>query len=161
MGKPCCQVKWRRVAAYDDADVPKARQILAAYGKRNASPFLEQVKAFKVIELEERHGAPMEVEVQVITLGDQLAWVGLPGEIFVEHGKGIKAASPLPLTIIAELANAAISYVPDRKAYPQGAYEVVSARVGPGAGAMMVHTAGPLVCKTHRRTASHAPRGAT
>src|SRR5216684_4457524 len=84
MGKPCCQVKWRRVAAYDDADVPRARQILAAYGKRNASPFLEQVKAFKVLELEERHGAPMEVEVQVITLGDQLAWVGRPGEMMVD-----------------------------------------------------------------------------
>jgi len=150
MGKPCCQVKWRRVAAYDDADVPRARQILAAYGKRNASPFLEQVKAFKVLELEERHDAPMEVEVQVITLGDQLAWVGLPGEIFVEHGKAIKAASPFPLTIIAELANASISYVPDRKAYPQGAYEVVSARVGPGAGEMMVDAAVRLLIQARR-----------
>ena len=138
------------LASYDDADVPRARQILAAYGKRNASPFLEQVKAFKVLELEERHGAPMEVEVQVITLGDQLAWVGLPGEIFVEHGKAIKAASPFPLTIIAELANASISYVPDRKAYPQGAYEVVSARVGPGAGEMMVDAAVRLLIQARR-----------
>jgi hypothetical protein len=138
------------LAAYDDADVPKARQILAAYGKRYASPFLEQVKAFKVLELEERHGAPIEVEVQVITLGDQLAWVGLPGEIFVEHGKAIKAASPFPLTIIAELANASISYVPDRKAYPQGAYEVVSARVGPGAGEMMVDAAVRLLIQSRR-----------
>jgi neutral ceramidase len=86
----------------------------------------------------------------VITLGDQVAWVGLPGEIFVEHGKAIKAASPFPLTIIAELANAAISYVPDRKAYPQGAYEVVSARVGPGAGEMMVDAAVRLLIQARR-----------
>ena len=44
------------LASYDYADVSKARQVLAAYGKRNASPFLEQVKAFRVLELEERHG---------------------------------------------------------------------------------------------------------
>ncbi len=129
------------LAAYRPEEVEKARQIVAAYGKPNASPFLEQVNAFKVLELEERHGKPIEAEVQVITLGDQLAWVGMPGEIFVEHGKALKVASPFPRTIIAELANGSIGYVPDRKAYPQGAYEVVSARMAPGGGERMVEAA--------------------
>lgn len=146
-------------ASYETEDVPKAKQILAAFGKRNASPFLEQVKAFKVLELEALHGGPMEVEVQVITLGDQIAWVGLPGEMFVEHGKAIKAASPFPHTIIAALANGAIGYVPDRKAYPQGAYEVVSARVGPGGGEMMVDAAVKLLIRA-RQTASTQLGGA-
>ena len=138
------------LAKYEASDVAKAREVVAAYGKPNASPFYEQVKAFKILELEERHGAPIEAEVQVITLGDQFAWVGLPGEIFVEHGKAIKIGSPYPRTIIAELANGSINYVPDRKAYPQGAYEVISARVGPGAGEMLVDTALRLLIQARR-----------
>lgn len=138
------------LAPYNPADVSKAREVVAAYGKPNSRPFLEQVHAFKVLELEERRGMPIEVEVQAITMGDQLAWVGLPGEIFVEHGMAIKAASPFPQTIIAELANASIGYVPDRKAYPQGAYEVVSARVGPGSGEMMVESATRLLIQARQ-----------
>jgi neutral ceramidase len=124
-------------AEYQPDDVAKARRIVANYGKPNADPFYEQVHAFKVLDLEER-GRRIEAEVQTIALGDRIAWVGMPGEIFVEHGKALKVASPFPQTILAELANGSVGYVPDRKAYPQGAYEVISARVGPGAGELMV-----------------------
>ena len=48
----------------------------------------------------------------------------LPGEIFVELGLAIKQDSPFPRTIIAELANGAIGYIPARRAYAQGNYEV-------------------------------------
>ena len=34
----------------------------------------------------------------MIALGKDLAWVGLPGEIFTELGMAIKEASPLPLS---------------------------------------------------------------
>ena len=128
-------------AAYDRAWVGKAKEILARYGQPGADPFLEQVQAFKVMELEQRDGKPIQAEVQTVTLGKEIAWVGMPGEIFVEHGRALKAGSPFPQTILAELANDALGYVPDRKAYPQGAYEVVSARVGPGSGEMMVASA--------------------
>jgi len=79
--------------------------------------------------------------VQVIALGRDVGWVGLPGEIFVEHGKAIKIASPFKFTIIAELANGSLGYVPDRKAYPEGAYEVISARVAPGGGEALAQAA--------------------
>jgi hypothetical protein len=79
--------------------------------------------------------------VQVIALGDQLAWVGLPGEIFTEHGLAIKTASPFRYTVVSELANGSVGYVPNRKAYPEGAYEAESARCGPGSGEMMVDAA--------------------
>ncbi|MBI1896230.1 MAG: neutral/alkaline non-lysosomal ceramidase N-terminal domain-containing protein [Acidobacteria bacterium] len=129
------------LSPYPKSDVEQAKQIVAAYGKPGASPFYDQVHAFKVIELEARDGKPLEAEVQVITLGEQVAWVGLPGEIFVELGKSIKLRSPYPRTIIAELANGAIGYVPDRKAYAEGAYEVISARMAPGGGEMLVESA--------------------
>jgi hypothetical protein len=58
----------------------------------------------------------------------------LPGEIFVELGLAIKEASPFRCTIIAELANGAIGYIPTKKAFEQGNYEPVSARCAPGIG---------------------------
>jgi hypothetical protein len=93
------------------------------------------------MDLVERGGKPFPAEVQVIALGKSVAWVGLPGEIFVEHGRAIKVASPFPVTIIAELANGNLGYVPDRKAYAEGAYEVISARVAAGGGEAMVASA--------------------
>ena len=39
---------------------------------------------------------------------DQVAWVALPGEVFVQLGLAIKDASPFPATIVVELANGSI-----------------------------------------------------
>ena len=130
---------------FEAADVEKARQVVASYGKPGASPFLEQVKAFRVLDVAERGGKPLDAEVQVIALGDQVAWVGLPGEIFVELGQAIKLASPFRYTVISTLANGLVGYVPDRKAYPQGNYEVVSARMAAGSGELLVDAATRLL----------------
>lgn len=120
-----------------------AKQVLAALetGAKPVPKFLEQVQAFKALDVSERLGKPYQVEVQVIALGDELAWVSLPGEIFVELGLQIKRGSPYRQTMIAELANGSIGYVPNRVAYPQGAYEVVSARCAEGSGERLVDSA--------------------
>ena len=104
-------------------------------------PFLEQVKAYQALDVAGRDGKPWEVEVQVVALGDEVAWVSLPGEIFVELGLAVKKASPFRYTLIAELANGSVGYVPDRPAYAQGNYEVVSARCAAGSGEMLVEAA--------------------
>ena len=65
----------------------------------------------------------------------------LPGEIFVELGLALKQDSPFPHTIVAELANGSIGYIPARRAFAQGNYEVVSSRCGEGSGEMLVATA--------------------
>jgi len=143
--------------AFTQADVKWAEGVVARYGKPGASPFYDQVKAFKVLELNERSGKPMDAEVQVITLGDQIAWVGLPGEIFVELGKELKIASPYPMTIIAELANGAVGYVPDRRAFPQGAYEVISSRVVAGSGEKMIDAAIDMLIEHHKEVVGDHP----
>ena len=110
--------------------------------KANPAPkFMDQVQAFKVLDVHDRDGKPQEVEVQVITLGRELAWVSLPGEIFVELGLTIKAGSPFAQTMIAELANGSIGYIPTRRAYAEGNYEVVSARCDKGSGELLVESA--------------------
>ena len=110
-------------------------------GKKPAPKFLDQVQAFKAVDVAARLGKPIAVEVQAISLGDDLAWVSLPGEIFVELGMQIKRGSPFKQTMIAELANGAIGYIPNRVAYPQGNYEVVSSRVAEGSGEKLVDEA--------------------
>lgn len=131
-------------------DLAKAREVVAKFGKPSAPPFLDQVHAFKVLAIQERGGRPLEAEVQVMALGDELAWVGLPGEIFVELGIAIKKASPFRRTIVAELTNGSIGYVPNRKAYAEGAYEVISAQCAAGSGEVLVEAAIRLLSSLHK-----------
>jgi hypothetical protein len=124
-------------------DATAARRVIAEVekGTKPAPKFLDQVQAFKVLDVSQRLGKPLAVEVQVISLGDDLAWASLPGEIFVDLGLQIKRGSPFRQTMIAELANGSVGYVPDRVAYPQGNYEVVSARCAEGSGEKLVDVA--------------------
>lgn len=133
------------LAPFEAAEVAQAKEVIAHYGGPEARPFYDQVRAFKVAELAARNGAPLDAEVQVISLGDQVAFVGLPGEIFADLGKSIKAASPFPVTIVVSLANGSLGYIPDRRAYAEGAYEVVSSRVREGGGELLVEAAGKLL----------------
>jgi neutral ceramidase len=129
--------------AFAPGDLESARKVADSVDSKQqpAPKFMEQVQAFKVLDVEVRQGKPHEVEVQVIALGQEIAWVSLPGEIFVELGMSIKAGSPFPQTIIAELANGSIGYIPTRRAYSEGNYEVVSARCAEGSGELLVESA--------------------
>ncbi|MBM3810745.1 MAG: hypothetical protein FJW20_03820 [Acidimicrobiia bacterium] len=133
-------------------EVEAARRVWAQFGQPKPPPFLDMVHAAKVLDVADRNGQPIEAEVQVVSLGRRVAWVGLPGEIFVELGVAIKKASPFPQTVIVELANGNISYVPTRKGFSEGAYEAVSARCAPGCGEMLAETAIRLLAALHRKT---------
>lgn len=85
------------------------------------------------------------LEVQVIRLSDEAAIVGLPGELFTEHGLAIKAASPFPKTMVIELTNSHIAYVPTKEAFRQGSYETINSRLAPGGGEMLVEKAVELL----------------
>jgi hypothetical protein len=131
----------------DDARATIAR-VEVSQSKRPS--FLEMVQAYKVRDVAARNGRPYEVEVQVIALGNEIAWVSLPGEIFTELGLAIKQDSPFPFTIIAELANGSIGYIPSRRAYAQGNYEVISARCAEGSGERLVDAAVKMLNELHR-----------
>ncbi len=117
------------------------------------SAFLERRRRLKIRSLErlrrteaiaptvEREGWKLPLEVQVIGIGKDLAIVGLPGEIFVELGLAIKKSSPFKTTLVVELTNSHIAYVPTRNAFSQGSYETINSRLAPGGGEMMVEAA--------------------
>ena len=121
-------------------DEAKAKATVATFGGKQQAPFNDMVDAMKVLDNAERNG-PLLAEVQVITLGAEVAWVAIPGEYFVELGMAIKRASPFPITIIVGQANGGLSYIPDRKAYAEGSYEAISARCAAGCGEMLVEAA--------------------
>lgn len=127
-------------APINDEDIAKANEVLNRLTDQKTT-FAEQVKAFQVLDIAAKKGSPLEVEVQVITLGNDVAFVSLPGEVFVELGLSIKKASPFKHTIIVELANGSIGYIPNKSAYPEGQYEVLSARCAAGSGEMLVTAA--------------------
>ena len=81
------------------------------------------------------------MDVQVVALGRDIAWVALPGEVFVELGMSIKAASPFHQTNVVELANGVSHYILNRSAFSEGQYEVVTTRFAEGSGEMLVTTA--------------------
>lgn len=143
------------VQAVQPDEVEWAQEVIGRYGKPTPPPFHDVVRAWRILDLAElegggRHeptttvpliegGGALKSEVQVITLGDELALVGFPGDAFVELGLAIKLNSPFPFTIVNEQSgNGSISYVPNRKAFPEGGYEVISARFAPGGGEMLV-----------------------
>ncbi|HZS04686.1 MAG TPA: neutral/alkaline non-lysosomal ceramidase N-terminal domain-containing protein [Blastocatellia bacterium] len=125
-------------------DVAKANDVVKRLNDPKTT-FMEKVKAFQSLDVAARRGEPWEVEVQVITLGNSVAWVSLPGEAFVELGLAIRHASPFPYTMIVELANGAIGYIPNKPAYAEGNYEVVSARCAAGSGEMLVAAASRML----------------
>lgn len=87
-------------------------------------------------------GDALPVDVQTITIGDELAWVFLPGEVFVDLGLAIKRASPYRTTLIVELSNCIeTAYIPTRAAYAGGSYEVTNSTLKPGGGEMLVEAA--------------------
>lgn len=133
------------VAPVTPGDVDRAKTIAAKVGTPDNPKFIDTVFAFKVLDAAARQKQPYDTDIQVIALGRQVAWVSLPGEIFVELGQAIKQASPFPITIVVELAHGPTTYIPNRAAFPQGNYEVVSSRCEIGSGERLVETAVKLL----------------
>ena len=126
--------------SFTEAQIAKAKDMAASMATKNFGtvPMAETVC---ILETLDKQDQPLLAEVQVIALSDEVAVVALPGEIFVELGLALKKASPFKHTFIAELSNGSIGYVPNQEAYPQGNYEIVSARCEAGSGEKLIEVA--------------------
>ncbi len=144
----------------EQSEAEWARNVISKFGKSGGPGFADVVSAWRMLDLvkyqgglESRHkstttvpltedGTALETEVSVIAFGDQMALVGFPGDAFVELGLGIKLNSPFPFTIVSEQSgNGTISYMPNKKAFPEGQYEVNSVRYSSGGGESLVDAA--------------------
>lgn len=123
-----------------EEEIAEARRVADAMSQKKL-PIPTMANAVCVLETLAKKEMPLAAEVQAIAFSGDIAIVALPGEIFVELGLAIKKASPFEYTFIAELANGSIGYVPNRSAYAEGNYEVVSARCAEGSGETLVGAA--------------------
>jgi hypothetical protein len=127
--------------------VRAAQQKMQRFESREMG-FTERVEATKTLDLAAR-GKTWPMEVQVFRLDKDTALVGLPGEVFCDLGLTIKAASPFKKTIVMSICNDRPGYLPTKKAFAEGSYEVTNSRVKPGGGEMLVEAAVRLLKKLH------------
>jgi hypothetical protein len=71
------------------------------------------------LEMDKNRNIIDSLEVMVVRIGD-VAFVGLPGEIFCEFGMDIKAKSPCRNTIVMGLTNDDRNYFPTKVSFTQG-----------------------------------------
>ena len=76
----------------------------------------------------------------------------------MELGLSVKAGSPFTHTYNVELANGSIGYIPNKSAWPEGNYEVESARVAEGAGELLVTSALRQLAALHQADGTAAAK---
>jgi neutral ceramidase len=146
VGEPSLAVRGKIVEVllqeYTPEEIARARKDMAKIGKDNL-PFLGQVKAYSITDTQARggNGATVPLEVQAFRLSPKVAIVTLPGEVFVELGLAIRAASSFETTLVIELSNDAPGYLPTEKAFGEGSYETVNSRIQPGGAEKMAEAA--------------------
>jgi len=89
------------------------------------------------------------VEVQALAL-DDVAIIGIPGEVFLEYGLDIKRKSPYEYTFVSELTNQeSVGYVVTPESMKEGGYEPKTAVCAPEAGEELVKTSIALLKELH------------
>lgn len=86
------------------------------------------------------------VRLQALAVGD-VAWLAVPGELDRELAEAIRAASPLPYTLLAGYANDYVGYILGRRLATAGTYESLVSRLAPGAGEAVRDAAVELLCR--------------
>ncbi|MSX62242.1 MAG: hypothetical protein F2762_02500 [Actinobacteria bacterium] len=79
-----------------------------------------------------------ELEIQVIQISQDCAFVGLPGEFLVEVGKEIQRRSPIKNTIVVGYANGYYEYFPLSKHFAEHGYEIGASRYVKGSTEKMI-----------------------
>ena len=85
----------------------------------NVSPYSSESETEQMYQILQSQDITDSVEVMVVRIGD-MAFVGLPGEMFNEFGIDIKSKSPCKNTIVTGLTNDERSYFPTKVSFTQG-----------------------------------------
>ena len=109
----------------------------------------EAIYARMCLDLVAMGRSSFDVEMTGFRIGDA-AFVAFPGELFTEIGRRIKALCPGRRTLIVDLANGCVGYVPTRRAVHEGGYESrpgMGSRLEEGADDIIVEQAGRLLAR--------------
>lgn len=128
-----------KVRTFDEA--VEEKKVVSYVGKYSAKNLESTSKVFRDMrrELAPQQGEERKTWLQVMRIGD-VAIVGVPAEYFTLFGVAIKKRSPFKHTVVAELANDWIGYLPDREGHKLGGYQTwmgLHSYAEPGTGERM------------------------
>jgi hypothetical protein len=132
-----------RVRSFDEEREDAA--VRSYVQKRLGGPCEYEIGVFRKMRqaLAPHQGQTRKTWLQAVRIGD-VAWVAAPGELFTSLGVEIKRRSPFRYTYIAGVANDAIGYIPDAKAFELGGYQLwmgLHSLVEKGTGEALVEAA--------------------
>lgn len=118
----------------DDSDyIVKRNAELAMFGAENIYAYAKYER-----ENPEYNRGELPCEISVVTIGDTMIFA-LQGEIFVEFGLALKAASPCRKAFVFEVTNGSLpGYIYTAEAAEEGGYEVGTSAFAPEAGDELV-----------------------
>ena len=104
-------------------DIPKEGDF-ESQDLANKVPAALRYFARRAIDCHEKSTPSHEGRLTSIKIGDQVAFVSLPGEPFNGISRAIRAQSPCKYTFVIELAQSKSGYVPMPECFAHGGYEV-------------------------------------
>ncbi len=119
-----------------EAEIAEAKHILAtvpdikkegdfeSQDLANKVPAALRYFAQKMLDCAEKSTPSHDARITAIELGDQLAFVTLPGEPFNGIAQAVREASKFKYTFIIELSQSVSGYVPMPECFERGGYEV-------------------------------------
>lgn len=124
----------------DETLIPKLAESKVEAERAWANYYADRLKAGKALERD------VSIEIQSVTIGDDLAIVTMAGEMTVEYGLRIKRELGARFGCVMPLgyANQGIGYVPVDRQLPEGGYEVI-------ANQRALLRTGPFECGTEDR----------
>jgi hypothetical protein len=106
----------------DEADLAYARKMLAA-AENPAKLSMHEVYAQETVRIADTWPDEVNLQLQTLRIGDDLAIVAVPCEVFAEIGLEIKKRSPFQHTFLITLANGYNGYLPTPEQHALGGYE--------------------------------------
>jgi len=127
----------------DDANYEEALRIAQLYkeNRHHELPY-DGMQLVTVVANAERivrmKSAPdfFKYEFFGMVLGE-LAFLGIPGEVFTDIGNRIREACPYEHLVLCGITNVMSTYFPSAAAHSEGGYEVATSNLGAGAEAVM------------------------
>lgn len=146
-----------RVRSFDESAEEEA---VASYctkrmGSAEAAASTAEVFRTQRAELAAHQGTTRATTIQSLVVGD-VAIVGVPAEFFTVLGQEIKRRSPFRHTVVAELANDWVGYLPDRAGHRLGGYQTWTGHhsyAEPGTGERVVAAAVEQLERLHATAA--------
>jgi len=108
-------------------NMPEAAMKMATSGQ------IHEFRHAEAIVAKAKAGPTRELKIPVISFGD-IGVTGGPYEMFDTNGMQIKESAPMAMTIMCNMANGSIGYVPSQLGYDNGGYSTDITRLAPGSG---------------------------